>query len=387
MNKKFVFFSKRQFEMYKQVLVKASAEPLLLSESKLTKSTLCNKDVVVMQYNISNMSQDTQTQRNQIIDIISYLKSKKKRVVAESEIGLAILYCSTEKYCNPDFNLSNEVTKQIEKKTSNILAQESQDSNNVCKQENIVINESLTSLEGNTMSVKRKLSEVTDPIETSVNKKLAIVTDNTEIENINKRKFNEEDGAFHNPNKKLAMDQNVTESEEFFNFINPANSEIKQSEKKLNLSKPNKRKAEVENDDDLFNFIQLDNKSKETSNTTTDTSKQLQSKGNNNIKINDDISAMRGVKLQELMNKSNWESNVPIVKKEFNDLDRKMTELNLGSTVVTVRKDLIIKKEVIEIEDQTAQTKNFKKFKKVWPLKMQYSMVPKSSISMVESTM
>lgn len=382
--KKFIFFSKRQHDMYKPVLLKGSATPLLLSESKLSKSKLADDDMVIIQYNITSTSQETEAQRNQITDIVNYLKGKGKRVIADAEIGLAILYVSIDKYCNPGFNFTSEVVRQAPAPANQnkVLAQDTQDKTPTRK-DNVIINESLSS--GNDdNSAKRKLSD--DEMETNASKKFATNVSNTSTENA-KRKYDDEGSS--NVNKKMAIDN--SDDNDLFNFITPGSNDISNKTKsadKLNLAKPQKRKAGFDsNEDDLFNFVQ--NEENDTSRRMFEEEEVSAKKNKHNIVTTEDIAAMRGSKLEEL-NKinQNWNANIMKpneIKKEADELDDKMNRLDIGSVVVTIKENLIIKKEPIEIEDRSNGLKNFKKFKKVWPIKMQVTVIPKSSMSIVKT--
>lgn len=63
--------------------------------------------------------------------VTDYLKSRGKRVIPESDIGLAILHCSIDRHCNPDYSV---VSILIPKGTRNasdpevVLALDTQDS-------------------------------------------------------------------------------------------------------------------------------------------------------------------------------------------------------------------------------------------------------------------
>lgn len=388
-DKSVIFFSRRQLEMYRTVLVKCSATPLLLSETKMSKASLCEPNIVMIQYNVSSNSQETEAQRDKINEIVNYIKSNGKRVIADAEIGLAILYCSTEKYCNPKFNFSSEVIKQTNEdhvKPVNVLAQESQEPTQKLnyKNDNVVINETLSGF-------KRKLSD-DDDFETNSKKKIA--TGNVKAASkteSSKRKFIEDESDIQ-PSKRMDMDD---EDEDIFNFQSNANNTV--VEKKLNFTKPQqKQKPDVStNEDDLFNFVQ-DNtiSSRVTSNALFELNKanrmdqDEKSLPNNtsfkNITADEkiDIAALRGSKLKELM-ESNTKLDIKTIKKEECDLDEKMNDLYLGEIVLKLRKDLIVKKEPLQIEEPNCQIRNFKKFKKVWPVKMQVTVVPKSSMSIV----
>ncbi|XP_045771341.1 nibrin [Maniola jurtina] len=394
-----IFFSRRQLEMYKMVLTKSSATPLLLSETKMTKSALCEDNVIVIQYNLSFAGQDTQAQKDQIQEITNYLKSKGKRVVADAEIGLAILFCSTMKYCNPDFNFSSEVIKQVPNQNApkNILVQESQDSSQeIYKKENVLIDESLTlkhnsSNNDSIVASKRKLSEGDSSNTFNMNKKQAVET----VENKNTNKRPGEDMIETKPSKKMALGDD--DDDNIFNFLKPAvakdDNEGNQN-KKLNLSKPLKRKHSTDMDeDDLFNFVDKGNKKPAVENDNAGSNiLDLYDDNDENIspitkpkiiyeeKV--DIKSLRGSKLEELR-KINAE--IPwtkhIKKEDISELDDKLSNINLGSVTVVVRTDLIVKKEPLEIPSPQDGLKNFKKFKKVWPIKRQVTIVPQSSLS------
>ncbi|XP_013199990.2 nibrin [Amyelois transitella] len=401
-NKKIVFFSKKQFEMYKSVLTKSCGTPMLLSECKMTKSMLCEQDVIVIQYNITNT--ESQIVANQVNEIVNYLKNNNKRVIADAEIGLAVLFCNTEKYCNPNFNFTSEVMKQTpkqEKMPTNVLVQESQETHCVSKKENVVINESLTSEnvdENNTSNNLFKRKHSNDVTE-NAHKKFASEQGSLLNNKNNKRK--NEDINDEQPNKKMTGASQI--DDEIFNFISPSTNKTVNRDngvgKKLNLMKPQKRKQDAEpgedDEDNIFNFVHDKTKSNEDS-----TNNIFNMKKKSRMEINDeiaeeesivikkeveekiDISALRGRRLEELM-KLNLELNgnpVHKIKKEQDDdLDSRMNKLDLGTTIVIINNDLIVKKEPLLIEsERNTAGKNFKKFKKVWPLKMQVSVISTS---------
>lgn len=372
--KKFVFLSKKQYDMYKNVLSKGSATPVLLEESDWPSLKQDDENMVVIQY---NTGQDSEAQKKKIAEMLSFMKCIGKRVVADAEIGLAILYCSTYKYCNPAFNLPSEVVKQVPAQSSNkVLAQESQDQVVGKNKTNIVINESLTADEN---SSKRKLSEIDDE-ETSSNANKKVAHDIPKAKDSSKRKHDDEDDF--NPSKKVAVEQ---DQDDFFNFITPATKDdAKSTDNRLNLAVPQKRKADFDTDENLFNFVEgEENKAKRTmfeNNKTENKSPKIKAEPNVSA---EDIAAMRGSKLDEL-NKDNLNFIQPnSIKKELDDeLDDRMNQLDIGSIIVNIKTELIVKREPLEIEAQDTCVKNFKKFKKVWPLKMQVTVIPKSSMTM-----
>lgn len=424
--KKFIFFSRRQFEMYKPVLVKSGASPMLLSECKMTISMLCAQDVIVIQYVMTTTSQETQSQKKTINDIVNQLKGKGKRVVADAEIGLAILYCSMDKYCNPNFSFTAEVVKltPAPTKVSKVLAQESQEPVSQQKRENVNINESVTSQESNEkLSNKRKFCELTSEAQVNPNKKIATtcLAVNVKSES-SKRKISGNDENPLNPAKKVAIDNensnniplNTSEcvenessnSNDMFNFVKTVatNSGVESKAKKLNLTRPQKRKLNdtIGDEGDLFNFVQ--NKVQAKDDVMTDTNTSRQSLFSINKKKNDeseetvqvshvqkseglsaeDISAMRGSKLKELM-EQNLNTLYTVKKEKSEELEEQMNKLDLGTTIVKTCNNLIVKREPHIVTEnsftKSVSQKNFKTFKKVWPLKKQVTIIQASHIS------
>lgn len=397
-DKKFVFLSKRQLEMYRNVLMMGSATPLLLSESKMTKSMLAAPDVIVIQYIINNTTQESQALQTQIKGIVDYLKSKGKRVVADAEIGLAILYCSLEKYCNPFFDYSSEVLKetndaQNSKRPINVLAPESQEPsvNKKMKTETTVDeslsnNDSERNNEESNGSAKRKLS-----------------TDSSEV--------------VQNMQKKVATESNVTnngndDDNDLFEFIkpNPAPRNDNDGNKNsLSFLKPLKRKQEDSSemdDDNLFNFVTTDKEQASGDASTKNLFDQTKIKEDpitpqiKRQKIEEEFeSKLNSTNFSALFEKSikallesnaNWRSSedIPVLKIKKEDvseqIEEKLSELDLGTTVVTVNPKLIVENKPVNVEEQSSQVKNFKRFKKVWPLKMQITIIPKSEMSFVK---
>lgn len=385
-----IFISKRQLEMYKTVIEMGSGTPALLSESKMTKSMLSAPDVVVIQYTINNTTQESQAIQNQINGIVNYLKTKGKRVIADAEIGLAILYCSVDKYCNPDFNFSSEVMKsktdsQLASKPSNILVHETQDTTKIAGlQRKITIDESLTSVdldfpvkeEGFTSS-KRKISEI----------------DQEHVENIS---------------KKFATGQNVSEmscesNSELFNFVQGEETALDgnnvaadtNNKNKLNFSRPMKRKQEQEflEGDELFNFIApkeqkmseegSHSKMFDNGNIKEESSipQVKRTKHETPTNIQDFYTSM-GVELKEqaVNNVGVWTSK-SIKEEVTTELENAMKKINLCKTVVEFD-DLIVdrihKPIMVKIEDK--EVVNVKTFVKVTPARRAETLIDDDSM-------
>ncbi|XP_069674393.1 nibrin isoform X2 [Periplaneta americana] len=127
--KQFVFSSPHQFNAYSCMVTAAGAKADVFEQSGMTYEDLIQPSVIVMQHSFNRTSQDSQVSGS-FQEVAKYLKSKGKRVIPESEIGLAILYCSTDRHCNPDYHVtlilsgSNEVHSEPQL----VLALDTQDS-------------------------------------------------------------------------------------------------------------------------------------------------------------------------------------------------------------------------------------------------------------------
>lgn len=155
--KNFIFFSRHQMNSYKSIIQEAGGKASFLRDCKMTNAQLCAAASIVVQYCSSRMTQDSQEAQTRIDDIIRYMASKKCRVVPESDIGLAILYVSIEKYCNPHFSFASVITeKQDRISTSSgvqVLAPETEDilhsQSSGCSARSTVVQETLRSAVGN----------------------------------------------------------------------------------------------------------------------------------------------------------------------------------------------------------------------------------------------
>ncbi|XP_054732677.1 nibrin [Anastrepha obliqua] len=111
-NLTFVFLHAHHFKKYAPIVEKAGGRSKHLNVG-IQKSFLVRNDVVVVQYVPSTESQSSQT----INTIEDFLKLHSRRTVPEFEIGLALIQCSTKRYCNPSFNANENfdlASKSIE---------------------------------------------------------------------------------------------------------------------------------------------------------------------------------------------------------------------------------------------------------------------------------
>lgn len=113
--KTFVFMTKKHFDMYSPIVLKAGGQCKDL-KNNVPKAFLVRKNTIVVQYVASTQSQGTQT----INTLSEYLESKSLRTIPEYEIGLAIVCCTTEKYCNPAFSTISNILPGSTTQTPNI---------------------------------------------------------------------------------------------------------------------------------------------------------------------------------------------------------------------------------------------------------------------------
>lgn len=121
--KTLVFMLRSHMLVYESVIKLAQGECDFLQNNPFRKENLLNKDYIPIVYKMSDQSQNTQD----IDSVIDYIVTNGRRVVSESEISLAILYCSIERYCNPDYRMQKFFemeTVDLTKVAGAVLAEE-----------------------------------------------------------------------------------------------------------------------------------------------------------------------------------------------------------------------------------------------------------------------
>lgn len=99
--KNFIFILTKDLNSYKNIIKSAGGTCESLQNSKIPTGIFFKKNVIVIRP--SNNLPPNESQCSQGIDKIEQkLKEKNLRCIPEIEIGLAILHCSLEKYCNPE---------------------------------------------------------------------------------------------------------------------------------------------------------------------------------------------------------------------------------------------------------------------------------------------
>ncbi|XP_053914013.1 nibrin [Cuculus canorus] len=100
--KTFVFLTAKQHKKLGPAVILGGGEAKLMTEGKKEISLLASPEVCVVDVGLtdSQMSASDST-RNWTDSILTVLQSKDLRPIPEAEIGLAVLFMSTEKYCNP----------------------------------------------------------------------------------------------------------------------------------------------------------------------------------------------------------------------------------------------------------------------------------------------
>ncbi|XP_076680154.1 nibrin isoform X2 [Andrena cerasifolii] len=124
----FVHFSTRQYKMCGRIIRMAGGKSLLYSKNPLTHKELCASNVIVLQCSDSDTMQSTQHVAAEYDSIYKALQDCKRQVISETDIPLAILHCSIEKYCNPKFKFGNLLKRsELKPDSSEVLVLDTQD--------------------------------------------------------------------------------------------------------------------------------------------------------------------------------------------------------------------------------------------------------------------
>ncbi|KAM7356431.1 nibrin isoform 1-T1 [Cochliomyia hominivorax] len=205
----FVFLNRKHFDMYCPIITSAGGACKDLN-SGVQKAFLLKDKVVVIQYTPSTQTQSSQT----INTIADFLELNSKRIIPEYEIGLAILHCSTDKYCNPSFKMTQTMHLTIPSETLD-------------ETEKNDPNDEISTQVFNTGSMDLVISETNENLVTSTpyenpnagpNKESISNTKETPMENPRKRKI-------------MSVDLNESDDEDLFQFQSKKSCEDKDKEK------------------------------------------------------------------------------------------------------------------------------------------------------------
>ncbi|XP_072708344.1 nibrin [Ciconia boyciana] len=111
--KTFVFLTAKQHKKLSPAIILGGGEAKLMTEGRKETSLLLSPEVCVVDVGLTNAQiPGSDSVRNWTDSILTVLQSKDLRAIPEAEIGLAVIFVSTEKYCNPQKQPGNKaVTK------------------------------------------------------------------------------------------------------------------------------------------------------------------------------------------------------------------------------------------------------------------------------------
>ncbi|NWZ93014.1 NBN protein, partial [Nesospiza acunhae] len=100
--KTFVFLTAKQHKKLGPAVVLGGGEVKLLTEGRKEMPLLLSPEVCVVDVGLANSQlSGSDSMTNWTDSILTDLESKNLRAIPEAEIGLAVIFMSTEKYCNP----------------------------------------------------------------------------------------------------------------------------------------------------------------------------------------------------------------------------------------------------------------------------------------------
>ncbi|XP_049812811.1 nibrin [Schistocerca nitens] len=133
--KKFLFFTRAHCNQHQCLVLAAGGTPVCIEDTRVSKQELISPDVIVMQ--VADRSSQSSQMPSFYADYINYLQASSRRLIPVSEIGLAILHCSLEKYCNPAFSFASKLLQGckgtvIQDSSEPVLALDTQEAEALC---------------------------------------------------------------------------------------------------------------------------------------------------------------------------------------------------------------------------------------------------------------
>ncbi|NXF83118.1 NBN protein, partial [Sclerurus mexicanus] len=111
--KTFVFLSAKQHKKLGQAVILGGGEVKLMTEGGKEMPSLISPEVCVVDVGLTNSQNPaSDSMRNWTDSILTGLQSKNLRAIPEAEIGLAVIFMSTEKYCNPQKQPDNKAVTE-----------------------------------------------------------------------------------------------------------------------------------------------------------------------------------------------------------------------------------------------------------------------------------
>ncbi|KAK6177872.1 hypothetical protein SNE40_012747 [Patella caerulea] len=116
---KFIFLIPKQFKKMNMAIELAGGMPILMEEGSDDNddSVLCQDGTVVMAIT-EDLNTLTPNAKQWCHQVQKILKKKKKNMIPDSEIGYAVLFCSTENHCNPDIS-NQQIIPEIKSQSLN----------------------------------------------------------------------------------------------------------------------------------------------------------------------------------------------------------------------------------------------------------------------------
>jgi len=107
-NKIFVFMSNKQRKRLGETCIFAGGTAILVNDPTFNENMLITAKTIIV-YS-SDWMESQLISSNQFDTVQNKLTQNKLRFIQEHEIGLALVYCSVEAYCNPSFDLPSAET-------------------------------------------------------------------------------------------------------------------------------------------------------------------------------------------------------------------------------------------------------------------------------------